>query len=136
MRLQSFTLILLTAATLGACVSIDRQTAVSIKPVDGKTRIDVKVPNREMEFNWHGGGWHNLSDQFTIEVPRGATLVTGSEVRLSAGSDKKLLPVSERSTVSIRWSPDCAVHIQLYDGNGRPYAINGQRPVHEFLCVR
>ncbi len=124
------------AMFLSACVSIDRQTAVSIRPVDGRTRIEIKVPNREMEFNWHGGGWHNLSDQFRIDVPPGAALAKGSDIRLSAAAGNTPLPVSGRSKVSVTWSPECVVDLELYDSNGKPYPFNGTQAVSSFNCVR
>lgn len=119
-------LVILLAGLVG-CVSISNTISLGVWSNENKTFVSVEIPNNDMSFNWHGGGWWNGLDRYKVTIPRKTDTVEGELIILNRGigATDKVVPVGRNSRVDILGSGSCSLEIRLFDQAGKPYALNG-----------
>jgi hypothetical protein len=125
--LRGPSLCLVWLACLAGCVSIDHTTQVTVSSDDTRTFVDIAVPNKDLSFNWHGGGWWNGLDRYRLTIPRHRDAVFGNEIALETGigASARIEPLGPASTVKLVGKTGCTIEIGLVDPGGKPLKVNG-----------
>jgi hypothetical protein len=92
--------------------------------------LHINEPTDEIEFNWHGGGWHHGMNRFKLRIPLKQNSITGSDMYFKTHREESI-DIHDSSTVKIM---GCKVSIVLFDQTKEPFTFNGVYNLPGWSC--